>query len=91
MRYQEHCKECEEKLGKDWAVVHRWLDRHAKYFWPNPVHRVFSHHRKGIEEVRRMWGDDAAKAAELHVLADMGFVPEDDRLQKPETEENKPT
>jgi hypothetical protein len=30
------------------------------------------HHREGIEEVRTLWGDLAAKAAEIHLLADMG-------------------
>ena len=37
-------------------------------------HRVHRHHKKGIEE--KKWGDDAAKAAELHIRADFnGYIP----------------
>jgi hypothetical protein len=75
MRYQEHCIECEQKLGKDWSVVHRWLDYFAQFYFPDPVHRVFRHHKEGIELVRKMWGDEAAKAAELHIIADEGYIP----------------
>lgn len=29
------------------------------------------HHRQGIEEVRRLWGDRAALAAEIHIRQDL--------------------
>ena len=77
MEFKEHCKECQEKLGKDWDVVHIWLDGYAKKIGV-PWHRVMRHHQEGIEEVRGKWGDEAAKAAELHILSDfpdLGFVP----------------
>jgi DNA-binding GntR family transcriptional regulator len=70
MKYKEHCKECEEKLGKDWSVVHRWLDRHAKKFFPWMGHRAIDHHEEGIERIKKMWGDEAAEAARLHILSD---------------------
>lgn len=74
MNYKEHCKECKEKLGNDWAVVHKWLDEFAPQYWPSQAHRAIRHHKEGVEEVRRLWGDRAAEAAELHIIADMGEV-----------------
>ena len=85
MRFKEHCAECEEKLGKPWEVVHRWLDYYAhRGTCFNPFHRVYRHHKKGVEEVRKMWGDEAAKAAELHIVSDEGRVPEDEAEYKDE-------
>ena len=71
MDYKTHCKQCEESLGKAWEVVHRWLDEYAGIYWPSIIHRTHRHHREGVEEVRRKWGDEAAKAAELHIRADL--------------------
>ncbi|MDI6839264.1 MAG: hypothetical protein QMD71_00140 [bacterium] len=34
-------------------------------------HRKFRHHKEGIEQVRKMWGDEAAKAAEIHIRTDL--------------------
>lgn len=85
MHFKEHCKECEEKIGKPWEVVHRWLDEMAfKSGSLNPFHRMYRHHRKGIEEVRKMWGDEAAKAAELHIMSDEGRIPEDEAVYRDE-------
>jgi len=81
MKYADHCKECETKLGKKWEVVHRWLDEFAKPGYLN-YHRAFRHHAEGIEEVRKKWGDKAAQAAELHVIADFGYVPTEEELDK---------
>jgi len=75
MKYKEHCAECEAKLGKQWNIIHRWLDEYAKIYWPDMVHRVHRHHKEGIEEVRKMWGDEAAEAAILHVKADFEGFP----------------
>ena len=79
MHYKDHCKDCQEKMGKAWEAVHRWLDEFA-YGGSGmfrPEHRRVRHHKAGVEQVRKMWGDEAAKAAELHVLADVGRIPED--------------
>ena len=72
MHYKEHCKDCEKALGKAWEVVHRWLDEYAANYWPSMMHRVHRHHQEGVEEVRKLWGDQAAEAAEIHIRADMG-------------------
>jgi hypothetical protein len=81
VKYIEHCNECEEKLGKDWAVVHRWLDEFAK---PGNMqfHRAYRHHDTGIEEARKRWGDDAAEAARLHIVSDYGYVPSEEESDK---------
>jgi hypothetical protein len=33
-------------------------------------HRDYRHNQKGVEEVRRRWGDKAAKAVEIHLRRD---------------------
>lgn len=72
--YKEHCADCKRILGKDYDVVHRWLDEMSKYYSHNgmlsPEHRSYRHHREGVEEVRQKWGDEAAKAAEIHIERD---------------------
>ena len=72
--YKEHCADCKEQLGKNWEIVHRWLDEYAKIYWPLMVHRIHRHHKDGIEECRQKWGDEAAKAAEIHILKDEGAI-----------------
>ena len=77
--YEDHCAECKEKLGKDWAVVHRWLDEFFAQFNGSghpEIHRDLRHHEGGIAEVRLKWGDQAAEAARLHIARDFhGWVP----------------
>ena len=77
--WKEHVKDCEEQLGKGWDTVHHWLDEFAKIYWPWMGHRVHRHHKEGVEEVRQKWGDEAAKAAEIHILKDEGKIV--DRLE----------
>ena len=75
--YKEHCMDCLMELGNNWSVVHIWLDEYYKTWGPN--HRSIRHHQKGIDEVRRKWGDEAAKAAEIHIKRDFfGKVPKDE-------------
>ena len=76
--YEEHCSDCRKKLGKEYGEVHKWLDEFfAKMGW-DVKHRDIRHHEVGIEEVRKMWGEEAAKAARLHIEADFyGYVPKD--------------
>lgn len=78
MHYQEHCKRAEEKFGKPWHVVHRWLDEFAQQDLVS--HRRARHHKDGVDEIRKMWGDEAAAVAEQHIADDMkdygGIIPE---------------
>lgn len=72
--FEKHCADCVNELGKPYEAVHLWLDELFKRF--GPAHRAIRHNSKGIEKVRRHWGDEAAKAAEIHIIADEGRVPE---------------
>lgn len=82
MDYKQHCDRCQEQLGKPWYVIHRWLDEHArKSGLQQGRHRVYRHHKEGVELVRSKWGDDAAKAAELHIMDDFGYIPSQKELE----------
>ncbi|MEI6849719.1 MAG: hypothetical protein WCK29_01645 [archaeon] len=75
-----HCAECKEKLGEDFSLVHRYLDMYAPKFG-NDAHRQILHHREGVELLRALfekrfgngYGDKAARAAELHIMADFNI------------------
>ena len=74
---EEHCRECERKLGEPFPQVHIWLDEFfgkGIYKLRIEEHRRERHHQEGIEEVRRAWGQKAAEAARLHIITDMGVV-----------------
>ena len=71
MSFEEHCKECKQKLGKRHEDVHKWLDEFAFSAQYGMRHRRVRHHRAGIEKARRLFGEDGAQAAMLHVLADL--------------------
>lgn len=72
MKLEDHCKECEEILGKPFREVHLWLDEFAKKYSPHEKykHRKFRHHKEGVEEARKLFGYEGAKAAELHIRSD---------------------
>ena len=65
---KEHCEDCRRELGDPFERVHLWLDELQVEY--GPMHRPFRHHTGGVEQVRAMWGDKAAKAAEIHILKD---------------------
>jgi len=78
MRFEQHCEMCQRDLGAPFKEVNRWLDELAwvdRGAWApkafDPAHRRFRHHRVGVETVRAKWGDQAARAAELHIMADL--------------------
>jgi len=66
-----HCYECIKELGEPFEYVHKWLDEFMNDPKYKTRHRFLRHHRKGIEEVRKMWGDRAARAAEIHIRKDL--------------------
>ena len=69
---QEHCADCRRELGDDYRHVHIWLDALFKAL--GPKHRSVRHHAGGVEKVRKLWGDRAARAAEIHIRRDCGGV-----------------
>jgi hypothetical protein len=71
---EEHCRDCVIALGKSYWEVHQWLDE----FFPTMGvhHRLRRHHTEGVKAVRKKWGDEAARAAEIHILKDcFGKIP----------------
>jgi len=66
-KFEVHCADCIRELGEPFEQVHHWLDEYANL---GPGHRDVRHHDAGVEKVRLMWGDRAARAAELHIRAD---------------------
>lgn len=79
--YNEHCQECIEKLGQPFGPVHKWLDELQPTL--GPQHRAIRHNEKGIMKVRRLFGDEAAKAARLHIERDEGGFEKEGPLWKP--------
>ena len=66
--FDQHCAEALSKFGKPYAEVHRWLDEFAGKPPYGMRHRKKRHHLAGIEEVRKLWGDEAAEAARQQSL-----------------------
>jgi hypothetical protein len=71
MTHEQHCIECITKLGEPFPEVHQWLDQFCHDPKYQTRHRRVRHHTAGIEEIRAKWGDRAAEAAKLHILADL--------------------
>ena len=70
---EEHKIDCLRWVGNPCEEVHRWLDE----FLPTlgAQHRRMRHHREGVEEARRIFGDLGAAAAIVHILRDCRQVP----------------
>lgn len=66
-----HCKESLLLLGKEHEEVHNWLDAFAGAPEYGFRHRHKRHHLAGIDEVARLFGDQAALAARQHIIADL--------------------
>jgi len=69
--FEQHCAQALQKFGKPYAEVHRWLDEFAGQPPDGMRHRKKRHHLAGIEEVRQLWGDEAAEAAGQHIITDL--------------------
>jgi len=67
----EHCAETIVVLGKPFEEMHRWLDEFAGQPPYEMRHRKLRYHLAGIKQVRKVWGDRAAEAAWLHIMADL--------------------
>ena len=71
MKFEEHCLDSEVIFGKKFEEVHKWLDEFAGKPNIGMKHRKFRHHLKGIEEVEKLFGLEASKAARRHIEQDM--------------------
>jgi hypothetical protein len=69
----QHAKDCFYILGKDYLVVHKFLDQYVGIF---PVdkhgdfHRLFLHNMNGIHLCRILYGLEGEKAAKVHIVRD---------------------
>jgi hypothetical protein len=85
---EAHCAESERELGKPYTEVHRWLDE----FFMTPEygarHRRKRHHEQGIQEVIKLFGEEAGVATRMHIITDLkdeGWT-ESDKFPKDEKE-----
>jgi DNA-binding GntR family transcriptional regulator len=78
--HETHARDCLEQLGEEFGEVHEWLDEYFDSM--GTQHRSVRHHKEGIEEARKKWGDRAAMAAEIHIRRDFdGRIPDRDELE----------
>lgn len=69
--FDQHCAEASQQFGQPFAEVHLWLDEFAGQPPHGMRHRKKRHHLAGIEEVRKLWGDEGAEAARQHIITDL--------------------
>ncbi|MBL9179524.1 MAG: hypothetical protein JNM65_15785 [Verrucomicrobiaceae bacterium] len=69
--FEQHCAEALQHFGKPFSEVHLWLDEFAGKPPYGTRHRKKRHHLAGIEDVRNLWGDEAAEAARQHIVTDL--------------------
>jgi hypothetical protein len=67
----QHIAETLTLVGKPFTEVHQWLDEFAGKPPHGMRHRKLRHHLAGIEQMRKLWGDEAARAARQHVISDL--------------------
>ena len=68
---EEHCAESLRLFGKPYMDVHLYLDALAGSPECGMRHRRKRHHLAGLEKVRKIFGDDAVKAARQHIISDL--------------------
>jgi len=71
MKFEDHCLECTQIIGYPYPEVHRWLDEFAGSPKYGMKHRKVRHHQAGIGQAIELFGDEAGKAARLHIVADL--------------------
>lgn len=66
-------QDCVRYLGAPHEDVHRWLDQYMPKL--GGAHRRELHHKEGIEEAARRFGESGRQAAIVHVLRDCRNIP----------------
>jgi hypothetical protein len=69
--FVEHCQQAITQFGKSYEEVHNWLDELAGKPGYGMRHRRVRHHLEGIQQVRELFGDEAASVARQHIIADL--------------------
>ncbi len=78
MNFEEHCKHSLEQFGNRHEEIHRWLDKFTGCYNPAEMykHRKHRHHKEGVEEAKKLFGDIGALVAEDHIRCDSeGMLP----------------
>lgn len=70
-RFEDHCAESLRIFGDPFEKVHLWLDEYAGSAEYGFRHRRKRHHEAGIREAANLFGEGAAAAARVHILADL--------------------
>ena len=68
--FEEHRADTLKKLGDTYDKVHAYMDQWHRKF--GAKHRFMLHNKEGVEEIRKLVGDDGALAAECHIKLDCG-------------------
>jgi hypothetical protein len=71
LSFTECCAETTAVLGMPFEEAHHWLDEFAGQPSYGMRHCKLRHHLAGIEQARKLWGDPAAAAERLHIIADL--------------------
>ena len=88
MKFEDHCKECINKLGKPYEEVHRWLDALAGQSPWGMKHRKFRHHEEGLNIIEEMFGKEARRAGYLHIVSDLKMDQWDESMPFPKNEKD---
>ena len=70
-KFEDHCAETIKLFGKPYEEVHRWLDEFARKPGYGMHHRKVRHHLDGIEEAKKLFGDEGALVAKAHIVTDL--------------------
>jgi hypothetical protein len=69
----QHKADCVRFLSSPYEEVHVWIDQYSNT--NGAGHRKFLHHKEGVEQARRRFGDEGATAAAIHILRDCRNIP----------------
>lgn len=63
--------ESEELFGKSYEEVHLWLDEFAGTEKYKMRHRRIRHHKAGIQEAIKLFGEESGAVAKQHIISDL--------------------
>ena len=75
MELQQHIERTRAELDQEWVELHKWLDSYFDDFHCS-AHWLILHHNLGLELAVKRYGEAAREAARIHIIDDLGFVPE---------------
>lgn len=86
--FEKHCEESERLFGQTFEHVHLWLDEFQGTPKYRMRHRRVRHHEAGIQQVVRLFGEEAGQAARQHIISDLKEEGWTERDNFPQDEEN---